>query len=277
MEHSFIAFTKHNPKYSYLNHPEEDSFRYLFGKDKMVVVVADGVARDPIGVSEFPDNSDKEAMSKLMESYPRPSPAKKASDTFCNTFIKYDKKLVILDIFKECNNQIKKLNKGLVVDYLENDFAACVASGGIVESNILYYGFIGDCGVCVYDEKFQILFRTSDEVQGRKIHEEGRKLGKNRRQAEWRARVRSHYRNNKSNSLSYGALTGESSALHFIKTGKINVKKGNTVIFYSDGMAPLIYSEIVPKMKNLGDLENYIAKNLEEMEGTEGTIVAIKI
>lgn len=272
-----FAFTKHNPKYTHFNHPEEDSFDYLIEKDKIIVAVADGITRDPIGIKDFPENPDKETIKKLMESYPKPSPAKKAADTFCKTFLKSKNSEKILEIFKEGNNQIKKINQNLNVDYLENDFAACVASGGIIKNNKLYYGFITDCGVCVYNSKFELIFRTPDEGPSKEIDKEAKRLGKNWNQAEWRAKVRSYYRNNPSNPLCYGALTGESSALKFIKTGETNVEKGNIIIFYSDGMAPLLYSEEIHKISNSKDFKKYLENNLEKMQGSEGTIVALQI
>jgi len=67
------AFTKHNPKYAYLNHPEEDSFKYSINEGgRVIVAVADGITRDRIG-----------------ESYPNPNPAKEAADLFCNSFLAY--------------------------------------------------------------------------------------------------------------------------------------------------------------------------------------------
>ena len=271
-----IAFTKHNPRYLKFNRPEEDSFRYSVKKKRITLVVADGITRDPLGFREFPEKFDESAIKKFAASYPNPSPAKIAADLFCETFVRSGHEQV-LKIFEECNNKIKRLNHGLKVDYLENDFAACVASGGVIENGILYWGFIADCGICVFNEKFELVFRTPDEGPRKEIDEDAKKSGKNWNQSEWRARVRSYYRNNTKNPFSYGAFTGEDSALKFVKCGKREIKEKDIVIFYSDGMGPLLFSGEINKLKNVAELENYVDKNLEKIQGAEGTIVAFEI
>ena len=263
-----IAFTKQNPKYE-PKHPEEDSFKYYLGKNRILVAVADGITRDLMGGK-----------------YPKPSPAKRAADLFCTSFIEQlkNKKIHMSSIknsFGYINRKIKELNKknNLKPDYLENDFWGCVGVGGIIENNQLYYGFIADCGVCVFDNKGKLIFRTENEgpnSKGSIDKDVAKKYKTGFKFPEGRKIIRSLYRNNPSNPLSYGAFTGEKNALYFLRTGKSQLNNGDYVLFYSDGMVPTIYSKRFNISKHFDDLENYINKNSNKIDGREGTVVAVR-
>lgn len=282
-----VAFTKKNPKHKQLNYPKEDSFKYhRNGDDEILVAVADGITRDPKGIEKYPDiNDDEEIVKKASENYPRPSPAKKAADLFCRSFINYMKKIKlqknsIRGALGYSNKEICKLNEGLEVDYLENDFWACVGVAGAIKENILYYGYVADCGVCVFDKNGKLKFKTKNEgpnsngdidgdiVKKYKIHSKfpaGRKI------------IRSRYRNNSKNPLSYGAFTGEEKVLDFIRTGEIYLDGGDLIVFYSDGMPSIIFSENFNIFEYFDDLKEYVDKNADKIDGGEGTLVAINL
>jgi len=264
------AFTKHNPKYKDLNHPEEDSFKYSINEGgRVIVAVADGITRD-----------------RIVGSYPNPSPAKKAADLFCNSFLAYIRNRTlkdssIKDAFRYGNRNIwRQLNNDRKVDYLENDFAGCVASGGVIENGKLHWGFITDCGVCVFDKYGKLKFRTPDEGPNSKgdIKEEvEKKYNTSFKEAKGRKITRSEYRNNVNNPLAYGALTGEDSGMNYVRTGEIGLEKEDRVIFYSDGFLSLIYSDEFSE-KISGDclgIERLIESNLERIDGSEGTLVSV--
>ena len=74
--------------------------------------------------------------------------------------------------FREANKRIGKWNKEHMPspDYVTNDLAGCVASGATLNKNLVYLGFICDCGVAIFDEKGELRFRTESEGPG-KYHE----------------------------------------------------------------------------------------------------------
>jgi len=251
-----IAFTKHNPNYKEFNRPKEDSFKYYSGKNRIIVAIADGITRDLINGK-----------------YPNPSPAKKAADIFCKSFLEKQD-------FEYCNKNIAELNKSLKVDYLENDFAACVAVGGIIENNKLKYGFITDCGVSIFDEKGKLRFGTENEGPNSKgsIGEDVRKkYNSSFQEDKGRRIIRSKYRNNLSEPLAYGALTGEKVAMNYVRTGEQKVMKGDYIIFYSDGFYPILFSNKFNISKEFNKLENYFDRISDKIDGGEGTLVALKL
>ena len=272
-----IAFTKHNPKFEKYRPEEEDAFRYKVN-GKIIIAVADGITRDPTGIETFPEFSDKKAMEESARHYPRLSPAKTAANLFCESLIEYSENKKINErLVKEAllfaNEQIyEKLNRKLEVDYLENDFAACVGSAGIIDNNILYYGFVADCGVCVFDRFGKLRFKTKNEGPNKRIDDEVRKKHNTGfKYARGRKIIRSLYRNNPKEPLSYGAFTGEENVAEFVRTGQLKLEQGDKVIFYTDGMNNLL-DQISGKFNGL---EDFVDKNLDNINGAEATLVAI--
>ncbi len=281
-----LAFTKHNPKFEVYNRPEEDSFKYLFDKDRMLVCVADGITRDPKGADTLPDSNDVESIRKVWANYPNPSKAKAAADLVCTSFVGKVKKnksneISVREGFVYCNRKLyNNLNKNRKINYLDNDFAGCVAAAGVIEKDKLYYGFIADSGICIFDKTGKLKFKTPNEGPNSKgnINKEIKeKYHTSFKFSEGRKIIRRIYRNNPLETLSYGALTGEELALLFIKTGKISLNSDDVIIFYTDGMVPIIYSNgfKVNFRNEFKNLESNVEKNLNEISGAEGTLVAI--
>jgi|TARA_B100002003_G_scaffold211419_1_gene207822 serine/threonine protein phosphatase PrpC len=261
-----IAFTTHNQKFK---HPEEDAFKYYSDKGKILVAVSDGITRDLV-----------------KGTYPNPSPAKIAADLFTNSFIKYIKKKkltsnLIKETFEDINNKIKYLNKkkNPNPDYLVNDLWACVAVGGIIKNNYLYYGFIADCGVVIFNKNGKLKFKTRDEGPGMKgsiDNDLAKKYKTSFNETKGRKIIRSLYRNNIKNPLAYGAITGEKSFINYLRVGKIKVSKGNYVIFYSDGLKPIIFSNNFQnklKKQDIGGLNKLCDYKVK----SEGTLVIISL
>lgn len=209
------------------------------------------------------------------------SPAKKAADLFCRSFIRYAKKSdSIRQALKHSNEKIHSLNKELEVDYLENDFWACVGVGGIIKSGNLYYGYVADCGVCVFDGKGKLRFRTKNEGPNSKgsIDKDIKKKYKTSfGESEGKVLVRSKYRNNPGEPLSYGAFTGEKKALHFLKIGSFELLNGDYILFYSDGMLPIISSKRFNISRCFDSLAEYFDRKLNKIAGSEGTLVAVSL
>ena len=221
--------------------PAEDSMLV----EGRVFCVADGVTRDPISPKNITDLSTED----LLKKYPNPSGSRLAADLFCESFIKFlNKKIPTLKTIKNAfiygNEKITELNKKNPsnIDYLVNDFFSCVASGGVIYNNKLYWGGICDCGIIIYDKQGKIKFQTPNWMKSFEKYEK-KKLHKpdfNFSQAKYRKMVRSKYRNNvkmivNNECVSYGALTGEKEAEQFMKFGEIYLDKGDLIVFYTDG------------------------------------------
>ena len=100
-------------------------------------------------------------------------------------------------------------------------------------------------------------------------------------------KVRSEYRNNLNNivdgkCVSYGALTGEEDAINFIRSGKLKLEDGDTIIVYSDGFSYYLNEfEFINNIINFDNavFETYIEeKSKEDYEkyGKEKTLVMFK-
>lgn len=246
-------------------------------------IVADGITRDPIGISDLSGLTQQD----FLENYPKPSGGFLAAKEICNTFS--NTVGTLKDRLIKCNNNLKKLNAKYILkcDYLENDYYGAVASCITIKNNILDYAYICDCGIIVYDSLGNIKFQTEDD---KKLHSDPfiNQLGISWNLPEARIIVRRDYRNNLSNihngkCISYGALTGEDSAISFIRNGQIQLVSGDIVLVYSDGFNNFLHdkdfiSQIINfqkdnfesyiKIKSQSDYENY---------GKEKTIVLFKI
>lgn len=261
-----VGFTKHNTNLKHKDYPYagEDSFNYYKNR-KVIIAVADGITRSIINMKNLSEES----------------PAKKAADLFCKSFIRYARKSnSIRNAIIYSNKKIRDLNEGLEVDYLENDFWACVGIGGVIKNKNLYYGYVADCGVCVFNKKGRLRFKTKNEGPNSKgsIDKDIRKKFKTSfEEPEGKVLIRSRYRNNPKEPLSYGAFTGEKNVFHFLRTGSFKLHKEDYVLFYSDGISPIISSKRFNVSKCFDSLEEYFDKKLNKIDGSEGTLVAVTL
>lgn len=205
---------------------------------------------------------------KMLKFYPRPSGAELAAKeivkTFSNANGSLKEKLLV------CNQKVKDLNNQYIVkcDYLENDYYGAVAACIKIENNILNYAFICDCGIIIYDSEGNIKFQTEDEKE---LYSDPyiNNIGVPWNLPDARVIVRREYRNNINNiqdgkCVSYGALTGEESAIDFIRTGKIKLENGDFIIIYSDGL-----SNFLPRKDFINQILNFEKKQFEQFINNE--------
>lgn len=257
--------------------PLEDQF-YAENNE---AIVADGITRDPVGVLDLATCSFQEMLKK----YPRPSGAELAAKEIVESFQKSTGTLK--ERLIECNKMVKKLNDHFITkcDYLQNDYYGAVASCADIKDNTLYYAYICDCGVVVLDKDENIKFQTKDD---KLVYSDPyiNKIGIPWNLPESRVIVRRDYRNNLENiqdgkCVSYGALTGEESAISFIKTGTVNLEKDDIVAVYSDGFSHFFQEkDFIDQLLNFQkrQFESYIdSKSNENYSkfGKEKTIVLI--
>lgn len=271
--------TFENLKTTNCNFPVEDQFY----ADDSEIIVADGITRDPIGIS----NLSAYSFEQVLEKYPRPSGGELAArtvvETFMNTTGNVKEKLIT------CNQAVKKLNEIYIkkCDYLQNDYYGAVASCIQINGNILDYAYICDCGVIIYNQSGEIKFQTIDD---KKTYSDPyiNQIGIPWDLPEARVIVRRDYRNNLNNAkngkcISYGALTGEESAIPFIKYGQIELSDGDFIVVYSDGFTPFLKEkQLIELLCNFDPtkFEGFIySKSIEDPDtyGKEKTLVVMKI
>ena len=264
-----IIFEKTFPKVGMpSDFPVED---YSFASND-IVVVADGVTRDSYGCSDLNLSSQED----IIRNYPKFSPAAKAARCVCSTFSRMQYGNNLERVMELANANVWKLNRNINCDYLENDYAGCVAAAVRIDGNSLYYSYICDCGVAVWDMNGVLKFQTRDDKEKVEQYIKYEVMG----EYEWhlpavRRLVRENYRNNPANRYSYGVLTGEKAAQLFIRKGRIQVRPTDIIAVYSDGFKPIFSRDDF--FENLYNLENYVSLlEKEKRFGSEKTIVLLK-
>lgn len=214
--------------------------------------VADGVTRDLIDGTSLKYPSTKEEAQAVIEKYPNPSGATLASTICATSFIKYASSIAkvsedsVLEVLKKINSDIGEINKNRTnIDYVKEDLYGCVAVGGIITDDYLYCFSIEDCRIKLLDDNFNTTFDTENLNHNLLPYEEPKEfidLYKD----EWKwenPKYREYYRKNIRNNVqrfengeySFGVLTGEKTALPFVKISKVPLTNVKYILAYSDG------------------------------------------
>lgn len=279
------------PANTLLGIENEDAF--AVDASRRILVVADGITRDcRNGKPAYIGLNRPFASASTIISYPRPSPARMAAEISVSTV-----KEVLSessDIGREAiqraamatNESLRKLGSKLGLttdncDYLSRDFPGCVLSVAVLERrderNVVIWGFIGDCSVAVFDAAGRIVGNKQTPTEGLSRHKPRvarlveMQVGLECSQKpNWdnpvlRRIVRSRFRNNPSEELSYGALTGESweKIEPYFKTGLWEIESGQVIATYTDGVG-----EILLDSRNVSHVANYL-KN-RDFDGLDG-------
>lgn len=240
--------------------PVEDAFKFDAEKRIRIMAVADGVTRDP--ALHLPNKKTLVGQLKFALPYPRlRNHARASAKIFCDFSIGALREFsrinetAIKESFCFGNKGIKQYASENVphVDYLKKDFPGCVAAlTSETSDGSLYWGYICDAGVAIFDEKEEgcLKFKTKDD--GPTEHDKDiwpllrEKFGEN---ANWhdpkvRAYERKHFRNNPK-APSFGVLTGEESAMHYVRAGVTEVSPSDLILVYTDGLEHVLFSKAV--------------------------------
>ncbi len=245
-------FEKYN-----INPIAEDYFKV----EDNIFCVADGVTRDSIYGESIPYPQNKQEVEEWIKVYPNPSGAYEAAkicaESFVEKLLEYHKKIdenVILDAIRIANNKIAKINENRKIDYLANDLFCCVAVGGCIIENTLYCFSIGDCHITAFDENFNIKFNT---INNHKQFEDYLEIYSKENEYDWnnpkdRVMVRRDFRNKpgklyNNKEISFGVLSGEKEAEHYIDVYKVELSQIKYICAYSDGCEPFFETKEIAK------------------------------
>lgn len=246
--------------------PNEDFF--LISEKYPIFVVADGVTQ-----SSFKDGK-----------YAYPAGARAASQIFCQSVVEYiednfkPEKKIIEESFDFTNHRIWELNKneGMVgkLDYVVYDYFDTVGVAGFFVQNNLFYGYVGDCGLAVFDKNNDLKFQTKDGVKPSvesaiKKHKNWDAVSQNERTKI----LHRDFRNNPSGS-GYGSFTGEPGVKTYYKIGSLKPASADLIIFYSDGFVEYLKFPEFIKILRTEDkkaLDNFTIKKAKEDNGRFGT------
>src|SRR3989344_4406198 len=239
------GYTARNILHRLAGMPCEDS--YAFDSEQGIGVVADGVTRD--SMQWLPDERSLWGKLKFATCYERESKAAMASAVCVDTIGDYLRESperhqgALWFAFQKANLLIHELNCSLgltsdSVDYLENNYAGCVAAAALVNSGKLHWAYLADCGVAIVDRTGDLVERTKDE--GPSVHDEERWQYPELQGRVWedpfaRAFIRKMFVNTPQQPFSYGTLTGEPTAMSYVRTGTRELREREQVLIYSDG------------------------------------------
>lgn len=236
--------------------------------------VADGVTRDSINGESVPYPENEEEVKQWIKTYPNPSGAFLSAQICADNFVKNIKENNILDVVKNINNQIWEINKNRTIDYQKEDLYGCVAVGGIILNERLKAFSIGDSHIKIFDENFNELFETINNHLNFENYLNNIYIKEN--EYDWhnpqdRIMVRKDFRNKpekkyKGKEISFGVLTGEKEAEHYIDIYDIDLTNAKYIVAYSDGCEPFF---------NEPESIKKIILNPEEIEkqGKERTLI----
>lgn len=254
---------------------------YFLAKDT-IFCVADGVTRDSIKGEAIPYPKNKKEVQEWIKAYPNPSGAYEAAKICVEYFVKHLQQYpiekrneeVLLQIVEEANQEIGKINRGRKIDYLANDLFGCVAVGGCIANDVMYCFSIGDCHIATFDENFEKRFETLNNHTQFEIYLEEiycKKHPYDWNNAKDRVMVRKEYRNKpnkkyEGKEISFGVLTGEKEAEHYIDVYQVNLEEVKYICAYSDGCEPFFATK--DKVESL--IRN---PQLLQQEGKERTLI----
>ncbi len=259
-------------------------------KGVVALCAADGITRD--FKNGTPLRKDFWSLIKLVAGYyPNPSPARKAAEIICDTFldtadkyIRFERKGADVNTIIECaeggNNFLKYFNQWhfLKLDYLAKDLAGCVASMAFAYRKDGYlfvpYGFIADCGVFLFDENTkEITINEGPNSRGDINKDVMEIFGCDFDSKDGREIIRMAYRNNPQNQLSYGAFTGQKEAMDFFRTGTWKIKPRNPKVgVYTDGLENAVSEKDFYEAVMEGN-EKKIEEICRDSVKTEGSLV----
>lgn len=256
---------------------------YFLVKDN-IFCVADGVTRDSVNGEVIPYPENKEEVEYWVKVYPNPSGAYEAAKICADSFVKYISECkdeinenTIMEIVKKTNQEIWEINKDRQIDYVKDDLFCCVAVGGKIVDNTLYCFSIGDCHITLLDENLGTKFTT---INNHKQFENYLDMYCKENEFDWsnpkyRIMVRRDYRNKpevkyNDKEVSFGVLSGEKEAEHYIDTYKVDLTDVKYICAYSDGCEP--FFENKEKLKEI--IQN--PENLKN-QGKERTLIIYEL
>ena len=255
----FIRFDKNPTK------PNEDSL--LFSQKYPIFLVSDGVTQSHFsnGKYAFPLGAKKAARIFCLESL------KILEKRFENLNSKKEIKDAFNDSFNYSNQKIKELNIEYGIDkkfnYTDYDWFDTVSVSGIIKDNTLYYNFIGDCGLAIFDKNNKKKFQTKDMVSPavkrmKRLYPNWKTFTSDKRSLI----MHRDYRNNP-NLKGYGSLSGEDNASLYYSFGSKRLEKGDLIVFYSDGFFNHLKKEEFIKIlrkRNRKELDSFVLKMAKE-------------
>ena len=209
--------------------PNEDY--YLISKQYLIFAVADGVSR-------FTPKGKK---------YPKISGARLAAEEFCKTATTYLEKnykkadlKILKRTFNVANRAIFNLNKKYGINKKLDYFSSCGAIA-FIKKDFLYYGYLGDCGIRIYNQNDFLKLLSINNVPALEEWRDSQKFkSENEKEVFWRKILRNKPR---APYLTYGVFTGKPEVRYYYHIGKVGLRKRDLIFLHFDGFCILLRNQ----------------------------------
>lgn len=234
------------------NFPKPNEDYYLCDKQNDIYIIVDGVSRD-----------------KKNGIYPQDSPAARVSKIFVDSahdfIINYRTSYTNIEKLlysAMCigNDKIRQYNQSVNDDFLPGTVGVI----SLIDKNILFYSYIGDCFGMLVSPKER---RNFTEPQTKKIRKHIKMYTANE--------VRNNICNNIHHPYSYGVLNGCKKAHDFIVTGQIDINNFKRLFLYTDGLENFFENKTIDYLLNLNI--NNIMSEAHNSSDDDKTIIIIDL
>lgn len=217
--------------------------------------------------------------------YPRPSPAGKLAQEFCDNFLKFYRISGIKKAFARSNKSVFHLNKPRDKSKIISNagaYYAATAAFGWIRNGVLEWGHICDSSVAVIDSRGKLLLWRTDHTHHNQFD---LILGKYS-PLDQSYMLRTVFRNALSpdgEKIGYGVITGELAAEKYAWFGKRKLRKKETVILATDGFESYLGSASFRRALitlDRGRIENTMRQLQQKHKNefvSERTLIAVKI
>jgi hypothetical protein len=209
--------------------PKEDA--WAIDEKRHIFAVADGVhLRKGI---EYRGRG----MEYKSAKYPSPSPTGKLAQAFCNHFLKVARSESLKKAFTSANSSVFRFNKPRNKEETFSKAQAYYAATGAfgrIHKGVLEWGNICDASVLVIDEKGKVVLWQTDHHH----HNEFDPILYQYSALDQSYILRTIFRNALSprgKKLGYGVITGEPAANAYVRFGRKKLRRGELVVFATDG------------------------------------------
>ena len=232
-------------------------------KDKTVFAVADGITQLSYTKKEL-----KTGRSK----------AKDVAEIFCKTILSSGG--TVREMLERANRKIRKYNRGAKPDFWKTDYTCCTGAVCIVWKETLEYGYIGDAFVGVLGKRG---WKLPVQDSYKAVHDFWKPI----KSSELREFITRALLRNRPGTfdmygrdIGYGALTGETSALKTLRTGKVRLERGDVIVIGSDGVLPFFrlgnFLRALRSGTNVGKILRDAEGNKKELSA-ERTLVMVRV
>lgn len=266
-------------------HPQED---FSLSSEKFTIAItADGVTLKTPPDTDYPSHSGAGDVAKI----------------FCEAVLAEAEAIYeqfslhnLVDLFLAGSRKVATYNKTHhrtkeLLNYWGIDFFAATTSFALIKNNKMYWWSLCDAGVALLNSRGDITFHSPPcwpkENRRQYLDKEVARLGLDVTQRD--ILIRKKYRNGlgpHGELIGYGVVTGEETAALYLRTGCLDISRGDTALIFTDGFEEyvpldqfrsLVIARTESTNTNLRNLSENLAIQNPTLYGHERSLIAIQI